>query len=67
MAHRNAVNPPILSRGVNSITVQTPPDEFTAPAGYYMLVILYPSVCLPDHEHDCGPIPSIGKWVRLTQ
>ena len=57
----------ILSRGINSITVQTPPFEFVAPAGYYMLVILTPSVCLPDEEHDCGPVPSVGKWVRLTQ
>lgn len=57
----------ILSRGTGTITVQTPPNQFVAPAGYYMLVILTPSVCMPEEEHDCGPVPSVAKWVRLTQ
>jgi hypothetical protein len=58
----------ILERGVNFLRVLPPPDENVAPAGYYMIVIMTPPTCLPgDHNHaHCGPIPSIGKWVRLT-
>lgn len=56
----------IIARGGNKLSVLTPPNEFVAPAGYYMLVILTPSVCIPGEEHDCGPVPSVAKWVRLT-
>lgn len=49
----------------NFIVVKAPPTEFVAPPGYYMLFTMFASTCLPGEQHDCGPIPSIAKWIRL--
>jgi hypothetical protein len=48
----------------NRLQIEAPPDGKVAPPGPYFLVILTGGTCIGD---DCeGPIPSVGKWVRLT-
>lgn len=57
----------IVSRNIpgNSVTIRIPPDGFIASPGWYMMVVLTGGEC-EDEENECGKVPSIAKWVRIT-